>query len=118
MKKVFISCAVLFASTLSMQSFAQDANKESGIHYTIDVPSTAVPAQDKKIQALDKQFKAFETAMNTNDKATAVKLKTAIVKWNTDNQSWINGLDRHLKDAVNGWYESAFSTLKLYEEIK
>ncbi len=122
MKKVFITATVVFASALGMQSIAQQAQsngtKEYNIHYTIDVPSTAVPAQDKKIQALDKQFKAYETAINNNDKATTKKLKASISKWPSDNQTWVNALDSHLRDAVNGWYEAAISSLRFQDEIK
>lgn len=122
MKKVFISSAVIFASALGMQVSAQQAqtggSKEYNVHYTIDVPSTTIAKHDKKIMELDKQFKAFEAAVNSNDKATAKKLKASIVKWPGDNFIWIDGLERHLKDAVNGWYEAAFSSLRVNDEIK
>lgn len=122
MKKVFISCAVILASALGTQALAQQAqtsgSKEYNVHYTQDIPFTSVKEQDKKLVALDKQFKAYETAANKNDKKNADLIKANIVKWKTDNQTWIDGLESHLQTAVNGWYENSFKSLRLYADTK
>ncbi|MBL7706960.1 MAG: hypothetical protein JNM21_15540 [Taibaiella sp.] len=122
MKKVLISCVILVASALSVQSFAQQAptggDKAYNIFYAQDIPYTAVKEQDNKLVALDKQFKAYEAAMNKNDSKKAAAAKTSIETWKSQNLSWVNQLEPHLVTGINNWIESATKSLRLNDPVK
>jgi hypothetical protein len=122
MKKVLISCVILVASALSVQSFAQQAqtggDKAYNIFYAQDIPYTAVKEQDNKLVALDKQFKAYEAAMNKKDSKKAAAAKASIETWKTQNLSWVNQLQPHLVTGINNWIESATKSLRLNDPVK
>jgi len=122
MKKVFISCALLAASALSLQSFAQQAktgsDKAYNIYYAQDVPFTSVKEQDNKLVALDKHFKAYDAAMNKNDSKKATAAKANIEAWKTQNLAWVNQLEPHLVTGINNWIENATKSLRLNDPVK
>lgn len=122
MKKVFISCVMVAASALSVQSFAQQAqtggDKEYNIFYTQDIPYTAVKEQDKKLEALDKQFKAYESAAIKKDSKKAAAAKASIETWKTQNLSWVNNLEPHLITQINNWINNASKSLRLNDPVK
>jgi len=122
MKKLFISCAIIVASALSVQSFAQQTptsgDKTYNMFYAQDIPYTAVKEQDQKLIALDKQFKAYETAINKNDTKKAAALKQSIATWQTQNIAWVNKLEPHLVEAFNNWISASYKSLRLNDPIK
>jgi hypothetical protein len=117
MKKVIFISAIALVSALGTQTYAQTptANAETGIRYEANVPTLSNPAQQKKVQALDKFFQDYQAAKLNNENAKAATVKKSIMKWMTDNNSWIEKLDAGERDAYHLWSEVALTTLKLTE---
>lgn len=121
MKNVFICTAIALATSFGAHTYAQSLNaqpggdKEYNIFYAQDIPYTTIKQYDAKLVALDKQFKAYETAINNDDTKKAEALKANIDKWYTDNISWIEQLDAHLVSAVKNFYNNSVHSLRLFD---
>ena len=122
MKKVLIACSLVFASALTMQATAQQAqvnnSKAVNVYYNQDPPFTNNPVQDKKIVALEKQFQSYEKAMDKNNTAQAVKIKASIYQWKTENKAWLDQISADELKIINDWFQRAEMSLRLYDELK
>lgn len=120
MKKIITSFALLFATTLSMQVFAQQAttsnDKEYNVYYAQDVPYVEDQASNKKMEQLDKMFKDYAVFANKKDANKTADLKNKIQNWKTENQTWINALADYQITKINSWFENANKSLRLYDK--
>lgn len=122
MKKLLIGCSLVFASALTMQASAQQTqvnnSKAVNVYYNQDPPYIGVAAQDKKLASLEKQFKSYEKAMDKNNTAQAIKIKTSIYQWKSENKAWLDQLQPDQVKNINDWFQRAEMSLRLYDELK